>query len=89
MVTIDKPRDEWALPENVVYKDTGCDLFPACLTCPLPRCRYDVDGGARIMLNYTRNREIWRMRCEKEFTINEIMEYFQVSRRTVFRASGP
>ena len=23
------------------YKDTGCELFSACLRCPLPRCKYD------------------------------------------------
>ena len=28
------------------YQDTGCDLAPACLTCPLPLCIHDaVDQG--------------------------------------------
>lgn len=24
-----------------VYVDDGCDLAPACLSCPFVRCRYD------------------------------------------------
>lgn len=23
------------------FKDTGCDLHPACLECPRPKCKYD------------------------------------------------
>ena len=41
-----RPRAD-ALPEHTRYRDDGCDLFTSCLTCPLPRCRYDVPGGAR------------------------------------------
>ena len=26
------------------FKDTGCDLHPSCLSCPLPKCRYDDPG---------------------------------------------
>ena len=29
------------LPEHVNYRDTGCDVSPSCLQCPLPVCRYD------------------------------------------------
>ena len=25
--------------------DTGCDVAPACLACPLPKCRYDMSGS--------------------------------------------
>lgn len=28
-------------PEEVDYRDSGCSLFPSCLSCPLERCRYD------------------------------------------------
>lgn len=33
-----------ALPEHTDYRDTGCEVSPSCLSCPLPKCRYD-DGG--------------------------------------------
>ena len=77
---------EDALPEHVDYRDRGCDLFPSCLSCPLPRCRYDEPGGVRAMLNRTRDREIRRMRFDDAVPVNEIARRFQVSRRTVFRA---
>ncbi len=39
-----------ALPEHAQYRDDGCDVHPHCLTCPLPRCRYDEPGGLRSVL---------------------------------------
>ena len=30
-----------ALPEYAAYQDTGCELAPSCLNCPLARCKYD------------------------------------------------
>lgn len=35
------------LPENTRYRDTGCDVSPSCLVCPLPVCRYDLPYGIR------------------------------------------
>lgn len=29
------------LPENTSYADTGCELAPSCLKCPLHLCKYD------------------------------------------------
>ncbi len=36
-----------ALPEHADYRDTGCDLAPSCLRCPLRRCRYDEPRAVR------------------------------------------
>ena len=30
------------VPERTHFRDTGCDVAPACLRCPLPVCRYDA-----------------------------------------------
>jgi hypothetical protein len=27
--------------KDLLYEDTGCEVFDSCLTCPLPRCKYD------------------------------------------------
>jgi DNA-binding CsgD family transcriptional regulator len=36
----------WALlPDETHYRDTGCDLSPSCLQCPLPRCVEDQPRG--------------------------------------------
>ena len=79
-----RPRAD-ALPEYTSYRDAGCDLFTSCLTCPLPRCRYDVPGGARAMLNRVRDEEIRHARLELGLPVDEIARRFRVSRRTVFR----
>ncbi len=83
-----RPRED-ALPEHLEYRDDGCDVFPSCLACPLPRCRYDVPGGARAMLNLARDAEIRRMRFEGDLQVEEIAKRFRVSRRTVFRVLHP
>jgi hypothetical protein len=79
-----RPRED-ALPEHIAYRDEGCDLFASCLTCPLPRCRYDEPGGARTMLNIIRNREIRRLYENPRLNVDELAARFRVSRRTVFR----
>ncbi len=87
----ERPARYDSLPEHVAYRDQGCDVFPSCLRCPLPRCRYDEPGGVRAMLNRIRDREIRRLREEHELAIDELARRFRVSRRTVFRAlrQGP
>jgi hypothetical protein len=50
-----------ALPEHLEYRDTGCSVSSSCLGCPLPRCRYDMPGGARAILNQARDAEIRRL----------------------------
>ena len=44
MTTLHKPRGEArrdAYPEGTDYKDRGCQLAPACLSCPFDRCHDD------------------------------------------------
>ena len=77
------PRRD-ALPEHTSYADTGCDIHVSCLTCPLPRCRYDEPGGARKLLSDERDRTILELRREGR-PIGAIASRFGVSRRTVFR----
>jgi len=72
------------LPEKTRYRDDGCEIHPQCLTCPLPRCRYDEPGGLNGMLNRMRDREILRLRMNGA-PVEEIADEFGVSRRTVFR----
>lgn len=79
-----RPRID-ALPENTDYADTGCDLYPSCLKCPLPRCRYDEAGGAAAMLRVGRDASIARLAEKGRFNANELAAMFGVSRRTVFR----
>ena len=75
-----------ALPEYQEYRDEGCDLFAACLACPLQRCRYDVPGGVRALLNRERDHQIRVTRDSGNLSVDGIAARFHVSRRTVFRA---
>lgn len=73
-----------ALPEEISYRDDGCDIHPHCLTCPLPRCRYDEPGGLRAMLNAYRDERIVALRRDGA-PVDQIAERYSLSRRTVFR----
>jgi len=73
-----------ALPEHTHYVDTGCEVHPSCLTCPLVRCRYDEPGGARKLLSHDRDRSIVELR-RRGLPVNAIASRAGVSRRTVFR----
>jgi hypothetical protein len=73
-----------ALPEEIQYRDDGCDIHPRCLTCPLPRCRYDEPGGLRAMLNAYRDEQVVALRRDGA-PVDQIAERYSLSRRTVFR----
>ena len=78
-----QPRRD-ALPEHTHYHDSGCDLHPSCLSCPLVRCRYDEPGGVRGMLSKERDRTIVALQRQGR-PVNAIALRFGISRRTVFR----
>lgn len=43
--------------DSPVYRDTGCKLFPSCLSCPLSACKDDLDPkDLRRQLRVLRNR---------------------------------
>lgn len=80
-----RPVRSDSLPEFKLYIDDGCEVAPKCLECPLPKCRYDVQGGAKTMLNDVRDAEIARLRLDAGLSIDEIAQRFGVTRRTVYR----
>lgn len=84
VIPLVRPRSD-ALPENTDYSDSGCDLYPSCLRCPLPRCRYEEPGGAAAMLRTGRDATILRLAAQREVTVDGLAEMFGLSRRTIFR----
>lgn len=76
---IDRP------PELFAFKDTGCDLHPACLTCPLPRCRYDEPGWRQREERGQRDTEVLRLRMRQALSVGDLAAQFGVSTRTVHR----
>ena len=74
------------LPEEVDWRDRGCELFPSCLNCPLPKCI--EEPRARQMLRMSaRARRMAELKRDGK-SIKEIAEVFGVSKRTVERALG-
>lgn len=76
-----------SLPEFTRYRDDGCEVSESCLTCPLPRCRYEEPGGLRAILNESRDRKIIELRA-RGVSVDALASRFGVSRRTVFRVLG-
>ena len=75
------------LPEHAGYKDDGCSVSPSCLSCPLPRCRYEEKGGLRGMMLAMRDEELLQARIGGA-SIDDLATQFRVSKRTVFRILG-
>ena len=72
------------LPENTVYEDTGCDLAPSCLECPLALCKYDDPNGARYDRTVMRDTEIMRLFAEG-LKVSAIASIVNISSRTAYR----
>lgn len=68
-----------------LYKDTGCDLHPSCLHCPLARCRYDEPGWLQREGRDNRDAEVLRERIKLALSVDELAGKFGVSTRTVHR----
>jgi hypothetical protein len=73
------------LPEDMEWHDDGCEFFPSCLNCPLPRCLEEEPRGKQKLRMVTRAGRMSKLRDEGKTTA-EIARLFGVSIRTVQRA---
>jgi hypothetical protein len=65
----------------------GCDVYPLCLECPLPRCLYEELGGKKRALREKRNEEIRRL-FRKGIGVGELAFAFHLSFRSIYRITG-
>ena len=72
------------LPENYNYVDTGCELAPSCLECPLAICKYDDPTWHSRSRTVMRDQEIVRLRT-KGLRVADIAKIAKTSDRTVYR----
>ena len=72
-------------PEEVNWRDDGCELFPSCLNCPLPRCVEEEPRGKQRLGMSARARRMAELRRDGKST-REIAELFGLCSRTVQRA---
>ena len=78
-------RQRDALPENIEYRDTGCEVNDSCLTCPLPQCKFDDPAWYHQYRRDNRDRQIYAQ-CQRGLTAFQAANVFGVSPRTVHRA---
>ena len=73
------------LPEKFPYRDDGCDIFPSCLRCPLPQCKYDDPGWLQREKRRERDQNIIEAVKRDGVSISEAASRFSISQRTIFR----
>ena len=73
------------LPEEVHWRDEGCEFYPSCLNCPLERCIEEEPGGRRRLKKIARIRRIDNLKNSGRSVV-EIARIIGVSTRTVQRA---
>ena len=74
-----------AVPEMYHYEDTGCEVSPSCLNCPLPQCKYDDPVWFQRYRRMGRDMKVWRTIDSESLTAEEAARRFSVTVRTVFR----
>lgn len=67
-----------------VPDDSGCEVSPSCLACPLPVCKYDEPGILSRMKREGRDEEIVRLR-RRGMAVYVIARNTRVTIRTVYR----
>jgi hypothetical protein len=72
-------------PEYCQYRDDGCEFADSCLSCPLPKCIYELPGGRQRWLKEVRDREILRRFVAEGKGVKEVALIFGVSQRTIQR----
>ena len=74
-----------SVPEMYHYEDTGCEVSPSCLNCPLPQCKYDDPVWFQRYRRMGRDMKVWRTIHSESLTAEEAAQRFSVTVRTVFR----
>ena len=73
------------LPEDLNWKDTGCEIHDACLDCPRDKCIEDEPRGRQRMRMSSRASKMVMLRARGR-SVKDIARIFEVSIRTVQRA---
>jgi hypothetical protein len=82
-LSVSSPVD--AVPEFYRYEDTGCEVSPSCLHCPLPRCKYDDPAWYQKHRRLAKDLKVLTIMQLEDLTVEEAAERFSVTVRTIFR----
>jgi hypothetical protein len=72
------------MPELMHYADTGCEVCPSCLRCPLPQCKYDDPIAYHRWKARARDAEI--VAARRTLPVSAVATLFTLSPRTIHRA---
>jgi len=72
------------MPEEVDWRDAGCELFPSCLNCPLSRCIEEESRGRQRLRQQAMRQQVVELRWMGRST-EEIGAILGISIRTVQR----
>jgi hypothetical protein len=72
------------IPDDINWKDTGCEVHPSCLDCPLDKCMEEEPRGRQRLRMLARARYMAELKKQGK-SLAEISRVFQVSQRTVQR----
>ena len=75
-----------ALPEQMAYRDTGCEVSSSCLACPLPQCKFDDPVWYQQYRRQSRDDDIVTAHRRGDITVFQLASRFGLSPRTVHRA---
>jgi Homeodomain-like domain len=73
------------IPDDINWRDEGCEFFGSCLNCPLPGCVEDEPRGQQRLRMAARKKRMTELRQMGQ-SVKEIAGMFGVSKRTVQRA---
>lgn len=78
-------RAQWNAVEHPPHwRDTGCSVWPSCLSCPLPRCVHEVPGGVAWGRAWLRGQQVLEAR-QRRMTVPQLARAFGLSERQVYR----
>ena len=74
--------------KNSIYADTGCDISPKCLECPMRECRHDNPGEYRRYKHDIQDTAVLAKMRQDGLTRRETAAEFGLSLRTVYRIAA-
>jgi hypothetical protein len=77
--------DHGLLPDDINWRDEGCEFAPSCLKCPLPRCVEEEQRGQQRLRMSDRKKRMEELKQAGK-SVKEIAGIFGVSTRTVQRS---
>jgi DNA-binding NarL/FixJ family response regulator len=69
---------------DIHYEDTGCEVAPKCLKCPLPVCKYDHPAAMRLLQRQWKDAEIMRA-INSGLSVQQTAKQFSLTAHTIRR----